>query len=304
LSALAIPLRNLSVRIPAARIVLVVLVVVPLVFGGWLLLRDSSLVNVRQVEIVGLSGYYDHAARAALTDEALLMTTMHPDSDRLVSTLGQYVDVADLRVDSDFPHGLKISVDVRRAVATTRVGGRRVALAADGLVLATARDANLLPRFGLDSGTITDGQVSGSYQLAILQVLGAAPDVFGRRVKSARYGARGLTLVLNDGPILIFGDAKNAANKWKAAVAVLASPSTHGARYVDVRIAERPAVGGLGAAPVTVKPVPPTPQVAAVQQPAPSAAAGAPGAIAPIQAAPQQAPVNAQPQSGAVPVTP
>ena len=58
-----------------------------------------------------------------------------------------------------------------------------------------------------------------------------------------------MMLTLVDGPDLIFGDASEARDKWFAATRVLADPSAAGATYLDVRIPERVAAGGLGPVP-------------------------------------------------------
>ena len=47
------------------------------------------------------------------------------------------------------------------------------------------------------------------------------------------------------GPELIFGTAERIGAKWAAAARVLADPDAAGAEYVDLRIPERPAAGGL-----------------------------------------------------------
>ena len=76
-----------------------------------------------------------------------------------------------------------------------------------------------------------------------------------------------MMLALVDGPDLIFGDASDARDKWCAATRVLADPSAAGATYLDVRIPERVAAGGLG-------PVPePTPVATGTPTPVPPAAA-------------------------------
>jgi cell division protein FtsQ len=70
-------------------------------------------------------------------------------------------------------------------------------------------------------------------------------------------GPRGLTLDLRNGPDLIFGSGADAPRKWTAAVRVLADPSSEGATYLDLRVPERVAAGGLG--PVEQEPVDPVP---------------------------------------------
>jgi cell division protein FtsQ len=51
---------------------------------------------------------------------------------------------------------------------------------------------------------------------------------------------------MRNGPDLVFGSGSDADRKWLAAVRVLADPSSQGATYLDLRVPERVAAGGLG----------------------------------------------------------
>jgi cell division protein FtsQ len=100
-----------------------------------------------------------------------------------------------------------------------------------------------------------------------LKLAATAPDAIRRRIDRLWTGPRGMMLALVDGPDLIFGDASDARRKWFAVTRVLADPSSAGATYLDVRIPERVAAGGLG-------PVPePTPVATGTPAPVPPAAA-------------------------------
>ena len=72
---------------------------------------------------------------------------------------------------------------------------------------------------------------------------------------------QGIVVALEDGPEIIFGDADLAAEKWTAAVRVLADGDAAGATYIDVRLPARPVAGGLPAA--TIEPVAPAGDVIA-----------------------------------------
>lgn len=269
----------------------------------WLLVRNSGLVAVEQVRVVGLSGHYDRAARRAVAGEAQTMTTMNVDEDRLAEAAGRYVDVAGVRVDSDFPHGLTIYVDVRRTVAAVKIGARIVAVTATGATVDGARNLTALPNIEA-SGVLKDGRITDPRALSGLSVLGDAPDVLLRRVKSMRWSRDGLTLVLDRGIRLIFGNRLQAAAKWSAAAAVLAQANAKGAHYVDLRIPERPAIGGLGPAPVTLKPQPlAEPTAATTTTPGATGAVATQPAMAP-QAIPQQIPETTGRQAPATPQAP
>ena len=63
-----------------------------------------------------------------------------------------------------------------------------------------------------------------------------------------------------------FGPAAAAAEKWAAAAAVLADPRLDTLTYVDVRVAERPAVGGAGPAPEEAEATAETPETPIVPE--------------------------------------
>jgi hypothetical protein len=62
-------------------------------------------------------------------------------------------------------------------------------------------------------------------------------------------GPKGLSLDLRRGPQLFFGSESRADAKWMSVARVLADPSSEGAVYLDVRVPERVAAGGLGVRP-------------------------------------------------------
>jgi len=66
------------------------------------------------------------------------------------------------------------------------------------------------------------------------------------------------TLDMRAGPQLFFGTASRPTAKWTATARVLAEPSSAGAVYLDVRVPERVAAGGLATAPVDPQVVPET----------------------------------------------
>jgi hypothetical protein len=78
------------------------------------------------------------------------------------------------------------------------------------------------------------------------RVLGAAPRALRPHIEASSYGESGVDVHLRSGIELRFGDAANAAEKWRAAAAVLADPSTIAADYVDLHAPSRPAVYGSG----------------------------------------------------------
>jgi cell division septal protein FtsQ len=78
------------------------------------------------------------------------------------------------------------------------------------------------------------------------RVLGAAPAPIRPCIASSSYGESGVDVKLDSGIELRFGNATRAAEKWRAAVAVLANPSITMLDYVDLHSPGRPTVGGEG----------------------------------------------------------
>jgi cell division septal protein FtsQ len=235
------------------HLVLALVVLMAVVAGSWMLVRNSSLVAVNDVKVVGLSGYYDKQARAAVVAEAMQMTTMNFDESRVSEAANGFVDVAGVKVETDFPHGATIFVDVRRPVLVARISGRLVTLSQTGEVLSNTRATVGLPHISAN-GRIVDNHLVAGKALSAARVLGAAPDVLMRKVDSIRFGKLGIVVSLENGPDLYFGSSAQARTKWRDAAAVLASPKSKGAAYVDLRVPGRPAIGGLGAAPTTLSP--------------------------------------------------
>jgi len=103
--------------------------------AGWLWLRDSSLVAVRQVRVTGLTGPDAPRVRAALQDAALDMTTLHVRSKQLTTAVEPYPAIEKVEAHADFPHKLRIVVHEHAAVGAIAAGSQRVAVAADGTLL-------------------------------------------------------------------------------------------------------------------------------------------------------------------------
>ena len=240
------------------RILAGVLLAACVAAGGWLWVRDSSLVAVRDVIVTGVSSSEGPQIRAALRTAALDMTTLHVREDALRAAVAQYPSIKAFDVDADFPRKLTIAVHERAAVAAIQSGGGTVAASRDGLVLHGMR-ARGLPTLRVRAAP-AGRRVTDRRTLGALDGAGGAPPELRDRVERLWSGPRGLTLDLRDGPDLVFGSGADAARKWAAAARVLADPSSAGATYLDLRVPERVAAGGLG-------PVEPEPEQAATADP-------------------------------------
>jgi cell division septal protein FtsQ len=78
------------------------------------------------------------------------------------------------------------------------------------------------------------------------RVLGAAPAALRPYLARSHYGESGVDVETTSGIELRFGDASQAARKWKAAAAVLADPEITALDYVDLQAPAHPAFAGSG----------------------------------------------------------
>jgi cell division protein FtsQ len=248
---------------PHMRRRLVLGAIVALLLAGlyWFWLRDSMLVEVNDVEVTGLTTKDGPRIQATLEEAAEDMTTLHVRVDELEDAARQFPIIASIHVERDFPHGLRIQVTERRPAGLVDVGGVPMPVASDGTLLEGIRTPEGLPLIRMEKPT-ADDHVTDPRTLRALLVTGAAPAGLAQRIERVSEDSEhGIVLELEDGPEIIFGDADYAAEKWTAAMRVLADPDAAGATYVDVRLPERPVAGGL---PVeTIEPVAPAGEVVA-----------------------------------------
>jgi cell division protein FtsQ len=248
---------------PQTKRRLVLAAVVAFLLGALyhLWLRDSALVAVNEVEVIGLTSKDAPRIQAMLESVAEDMTTLHVRTDELEEAASQFPVVGSIAVEADFPHGLRIEVEERAPVGLVPVDGVPLPVAGDGTVLRGLTPPKGLPLLRMETPA-PDGHVTDPQTLRALLVMGAAPTGFPQRIERVGEGPeRGIVLELRDGPEVIFGDADYVAEKWIAAARVLADPDAAGASYIDVRLPERPVAGGL---PVeTIEPVAPAGEVIA-----------------------------------------
>jgi cell division protein FtsQ len=211
--------------------------------GGFLFARDSSIVAVEDVTVTGTSGPEAAAVRSALAGAAQDMTTLHVRTDELRTAVEPFPVVRDVEAHRAGLHRLRIEVTQYEPVAVLAAGDDRVPVAADGTILRGSRAA-ALPELAVKSipggAHLHQGRAAQAVAL-----LAEAPAPLRRRAERVFRTDRGLALRLTDGPVLYFGGAERLHSKWAAAARLLADPSAAGATYLDLRMPERPAAGGL-----------------------------------------------------------
>ena len=287
----------------------VVLLLVTLLGATYMLwLRDSGLVAVEEVQVTGLTGRDADRVRTALDGAARGMTTLHVDRDALEAAAAPFPVVQAIEVEADFPSGLHITVIEHRPVALLVSGEKRIPVAGDGSVLAGLPTEGSLPEIHT-AVPIPPAQLEPGATLDAARVAGGAPaSLVSRLDEVEREDERGLVVSVEDGPELIFGNTDRLTAKWAAAIRVLADPDASGAEYLDLRLPERPAAGGLAVetvAPVApagetpVEPLPTVPEAdpAVPVEPAPVVPETVPeGEPAPGAVEPEPAPVAPAPE--------
>ena len=231
-------------RRPSLRRVPIVLCVLLVALGGaFLLLRDSSMFAVREVAVRGASGPDAPKVESALRQAARGMTTLAVDTGELRRAVEAYPTVKGVEVDRSLPHGMTVTVVEKRPVAVVVRGGKRVPVAADGRLLQGATPPDDLP--ALDVPAVRGSRISDARGRKLVAFAAAAPEALRRRGERALIGGKGLEMELDRGPELYFGTPDQLPDKWQAVARVLADPSAEGATYIDVRVPERAAAGGL-----------------------------------------------------------
>lgn len=228
--------------IPRPKLLILIVVLGLALGGGWLWLRDSSLVAVEKVQITGVQGANAEPIRRALRASARTMTTLDVRLDQLRMAVSPYPIVKSVSVSTHFPHGMTIHVVEQEPVGAVTVDGRTIAIAPDGTLLPGVPAAGFpaIPLKVPPGGS----RVSDPAGAGAVAVLAAAPRaLLGHITQVTTVAGHGLVAQIQNGPSLYFGDTELLDAKWKAAVAVLADGGSSGALYIDVTDPERPAAG-------------------------------------------------------------
>jgi cell division protein FtsQ len=235
----------MTLRIPPrARLALLVLALAAIAGGGWLWLRDSSFVQVRDVRVTGATTSEADRVTSALNAAARGMTTLHVSRRTLEQAVQPYASVESVRVATDFPHRMTIEVVERKPVAALESGNTRLPVTGGGIVLRGVAADRDLPTIELGR-SVAGARVTDKRVLGALEVARAAPKPLLHAARQLSVQPRGVVVELRNGPDLFFGNGDDATAKWTAAARVLAEPSAAGAAYLDLRVPGRVAAGGL-----------------------------------------------------------
>jgi cell division protein FtsQ len=125
-------------------------------------------------------------------------------------------------------------------------GSSAVVVTADGAVIRwfpppRGPELPLLPLTAIPKG----GHLAGS-ALQQVRILAAAPPALRPYLAGSHSGETGVDVETTSGIELRFGDASQAARKWRAAATVLADPEITALDYVDLSAPAHPAFAGSG----------------------------------------------------------
>ncbi len=225
------------------RLIGAAIVLVALYAGYMLWFRDLSWFAIDDVTIKGATTN-GREIKSAVDGVAGDMTTLHIKDDELRDAVARFPTVASVKATTSFPHGLEVTITERLPVAFAQIGGRPIAVSADGYLLAGASfDQKQLPRI---EGAAARGARLDEDAAAQAAILGATPEPLRNRVTVTNWDDErgGVVLDLRNGPEVRFGDGSRARDKWTAAVAVLSGDERGSPSYLDVSVPDRPVSGG------------------------------------------------------------
>jgi len=235
------PQASLSRSLTLAFVVASVTVGLAAAYLFWF--RDSSFVMVEKVAVEGIEGPEAEEVTAALTRAGQKMTTLHVDESELATAVSRFPTVVAIEAEADFPHALAIEVTSRPPVLSVSDGGSPVAVSADGMLLHGVEvPEGTLPTLDVDSIPVK-GELTGE-PLALATVAGAAPDPMRPLIEGLSFSEDGIEVVLEGEIPVKFGDPGDEEAKWASVAAVLANPQVKTLTHLDVRVPERPSIGG------------------------------------------------------------
>ena len=170
-------------------------------------------------------------SRAALESAALEMTTLHVREEALREATATFTSVEDLRVRTDFPHGMTIEVIERQPVAALARGRGERRIPVTGVRRPAARrDRRARPSEPRAARRPAVGpRLTDRRALRALTIASAAPDPLLRRADELEIGSRGVVVALEERPRTGVRFRRGRAREVdRAAARVLAETSAAG----------------------------------------------------------------------------
>jgi cell division protein FtsQ len=148
------------------------------------------------------------------------------------------------RVTRSLPGTVSVSIQERRAVAVLESGRARLLVSADGVILGGASPSARLPSLSVPGSTATIGaRIPRS--TATLVVARSLPTALrGKVAQITQSGPGSLSLTLQAGAVVLYGDATEADAKGRALNSLLSWARARGVRpqSIDLRAPTAPAL--------------------------------------------------------------
>jgi cell division protein FtsQ len=235
--------RYLMVR----RVVRMGLVAV-LVVGVCIGLLFTRLFGVDRVEVTGTSHVQPDQIRSAAAirkGQPLVKVDGGAVSDRVRRNAW----IASVAVERQWPHGIKVAVVERRAVAVVQANDHHWATVGDDGVVVEVGDARALglPAMLDVTGTDRAGTKVDDKVVPMVHVAGSLPDSLRPKVTQIGMADGVLRLGLDSGTVVILGSADDMADKLTAAAAVLSHADPSKLATLDVTSPHMPTSTEKGA---------------------------------------------------------
>jgi cell division protein FtsQ len=230
--------------LPSTRSLLACAGLVAAAVVAYVVAFDTSAFALRTVDVEGASPAVADSVRTALAPLVgrTLLDFNRGEASRRVLGLPAIVSA---RFDRDFPHTLRVFVQVARPTAVVRQGSLAWLVSSAGKVLRTlpSRPYPSLPRVWLPrSQQVSVGATLAGYPaIAIRAVEPLTVLQFPETVRSVEAGQGRLDLQLASGIVVRLGDVSDL--RLKLAVAARILPLSTGATYIDVTVPERAVAG-------------------------------------------------------------
>ena len=233
-------LRRLRLR----RLVTAGVAVLAVVVVTWALVFSPLLgLETRRISVVGSDGSVSDAqvrdVLASYEGDSLLRL----DTDRLSSRVSDgLVRVRQARVTRAWPRGLRVELTMRVPVATVQGPDGYQVLDNEAVVLERVQEApsglvTIMPDSSNGDGATQPQEVSARQVAAVTQVVGSlAPETLAQVTSGSATTAGQVTLALNNGAGVIWGDTRDNALKAQ----VLATLMAASASVYDVSSPHRP----------------------------------------------------------------
>lgn len=227
---------------PSWRSLLGGLVLLALAGGAYLAALETSMFAVRTIRVDGASPQVAAQVRHAL-DPLVGKSLLKIGGTDVQRRLAGLVTIAAAESNRDFPHTLRVHVQVEKPLAVLRQGSAAWLVSADGRVLRALPHPRLssLSRVWLPaSASVTPEAVladpRGLEAVTALRTIVREP--IGPSIRDVRTGESELTLMLRSGLEVRLGDVSDLRLKLAVTRKILPQLSPPG--YLDVSVPERP----------------------------------------------------------------